>query len=141
MWAAVVLALVLVRVLAMCSNWTTRLVGLRAARSCEVQLLGSPTASSALGNLEKLHLDPSKLESESSSLRAPPSGLSLPNLKLFATALRLVLVRQVGRRKLAVHWVNEVEELLAPVVEQMCLLLVIYHVAVDSPRPRSCPFR
>ena len=93
MWAAVVLALVLVRVLVMCSNWTARLVGQRAVRSCAVQLMGSPTASSALGSFEKLHLYPSKLESESSSLRVPPNGLSLPNLQLFAMTLWLVLVQ------------------------------------------------
>ena len=93
MWAAVVLALALVRVLVMCLSWIARLVGQHAVQSCVIRLEGSPSVSLELDGFEKLHLYPSKMRSESSSLRVPPNGLFLglfpPSLLLFAGALKL----------------------------------------------------
>ena len=89
-----VLALALVRVLVMCLSWIARLVGQHAVRSCVIRLEESPSVSLESDGFEKRHLYPSKVESGSSSLRAPLSGPCLrSNLQLFARALKLVLVQ------------------------------------------------
>ena len=94
MLTTVVLALALVRALVMYLNLRARPVGQHAIRNCVIRLEEPPSVSLVSDDSKEHHLYPSKVESGSSSLRAPLSGPCLwSNLELFARALRLVLVQ------------------------------------------------